>query len=112
MSERNPEIREDLEKKLKVIAWYLQPCGCDHYRIHNNKKDSTFFLYRHGEIRDESGPYKRIFGREHGGGGFIINLEKCDIEILNEKNPFISIIAKTDDHKKPALFISFYKIGD
>lgn len=112
MEEKNKNIRLELQEKLKIIGWYLQPCGCDHYRIHNNKKNPTYFLYRHGEIRDESGPYKKPFGQEMGGGGFIINLEKCDIEILRAEraDPFVSIISKTDDHKQPALFISFYKI--
>jgi len=103
VDERNINIRLELEEKLKVIGWYLQPCGCDHFRLHTNKKYPTFFLYRHGEMRDESGLHKKI-------GGFFINLEKCDIEILGGDCPFVSIIAKTDDHEKPALFVSFYKI--
>jgi hypothetical protein len=111
MTEEHPEIRKDLEEKLKVIDWSLEPCGCHHYRILNNRKRRTVFLYNDGRIETESISDIHPFGQK-GGGIICINLKRCTVEILNAARPFVSIVAATDNAEKPALFISFYKIED
>lgn len=100
------EIRQDLEKKLKVIGWKLHHCGCEFYRIHNNQDKATAFLYRSCclEIDDK----ESTFGREYGGC-VSINLKKCVIEVIDgATNPFVSIRGGDDNPDKPAIFISFY----
>ncbi len=113
-AEGKVEIRKDLESKLKTIGWELRPCGCNHDRIYNHKGQATHFSYRNGEIRSEDYPgITAPFGGEHKGA-WVLNLEKCDIELLGgddrPSEKFISIIGKTDDHKRPAIFISFYNL--
>lgn len=111
MSEEHAiEIRKELEEKLKSIGWTLHHCGCEYYRLHNNKDIPTAFLYRSGEIQVEE--KKIVFGYEYGGT-ISINLKYCDIEIIDgDRIPFVSIKGKKRSKRNLPIFISFYNIRD